>query len=96
MLDAVAQFEKFENKVAPIEDAILQGKSEANEDIENFPIRINDKLIDLQGTVEGSDTAPTAQVYVVFEMLSQQLDVQLGKWSEVKTGELAAVRSLKR
>ncbi|MBI2834746.1 MAG: glycosyl hydrolase [Acidobacteria bacterium] len=83
-------------KLVPVEDAILQGKAQANEDIENFPIRLNDKLIDVQGAVESADTAPTAPSYEVFEYLGQQLDSELAKWNEIKKNELAKFRSLLR
>ena len=83
-------------KLTPIEEEIVQTKSKASEDPLNYPIRLNNKLVDLQGTVESADTAPTDQSYQVFDMLSGQLDDALAKWKDVSSKDVASINDLIR
>jgi hypothetical protein len=50
--------------------------------------------MDLQGTVESADTAPTAQSYVVFDGLNGRLETQLAAWRDVQSKDLAALNEL--
>ncbi len=66
------------NLQAP-EEAIYQVKNQSNQDPLNFPIRLNNKIAALEGTVESADAPPTAQTYQVYQhldtLLTKQLDV---------------------
>jgi photosystem II stability/assembly factor-like uncharacterized protein len=49
----------------------------------NVPTRLDQKLAFLAGVVSSADAAPTRQSYEVFEVLSKEVDLQLGRLGEV-------------
>ncbi len=83
-------------KLDPVENAIYQTKLRANEDALNFPIKLNNKLGALLGTVVQNDATPTAQSYEVFKDLSAQLQVQLDALSSIRTSDIAAFNKMVR
>lgn len=76
-----------------IEDALIQSKAHASEDVLNYPIRLNNKLAALLTSVEFSNSRPTAQDQAVFQELSAQTDTQLSRWQHLKTTELPALNA---
>ncbi len=93
VLAAAAALEK---KVTPVEEEIAQTKSKASEDPLNYPIRVNNKLLLLQQTVESADGPPTVQSQAVFDGLKQQLDASLAKWSQILNADVPALNALMR
>ncbi|HEY4839728.1 MAG TPA: hypothetical protein VIH72_14025, partial [Candidatus Acidoferrales bacterium] len=86
VLDAADALNK---KMTAVEEEMIQTKSTSNEDALNFPIRTVNQLVDLFGTVESADAAPTAQSYEVFEVLNKQLTASLAKWDDIQKTDLA-------
>jgi len=86
--DLVTAAEQLDKKMTAVEEELIQVKSKSSEDPLNYPIKVNDKLMALGGTVESAETAPTRQSYDVFDMLSRQLDAQLAKWKEIQSSDL--------
>ena len=72
-----------------IEEALYQTKIKSGQDALNFPIRLNNKLAALSSYVDGSDDGPTAQSYLVYDYLTEQIDVQLGRFAKTKSESLA-------
>jgi hypothetical protein len=66
-------------KLTAIEGEIYQYRNRSSQDPLNYPIKLNNKLAALQGTIEGGDGRPTAQSYAVFKDLSARLDAELAK-----------------
>jgi len=66
-----------------VEAEIYQVKNRSNQDPLNYPIKINNRLAALLGLVEGSESRPTEQSYVVFERLAGLLDEQLERMEVV-------------
>ena len=91
VLDAADALKK---KIDTVEEKIIQPKSKSLEDTLNYPIQVTNQLMDLQGTVESADTAPTAQSYVVFDALNAKLEPQLTAWHDIQSKELAALNEL--
>jgi len=83
-------------KLTAVEEAIYQTKLRASEDALNFPIKLNNKLAALLGTVTESDTAPTEQSYAVFKELSAALDVQLAQLKEIVSVDVETFNKLVR
>ncbi len=92
--ELLAAAEALEKKVAPVEEEIAQTKSKASEDPLNYPVRVNNKLLLLQQTVESADAAPTQQSYAVFEELSKQLDAALAQWRQILNTDVPALNAL--
>ncbi|PYO49667.1 MAG: glycosyl hydrolase, partial [Gemmatimonadetes bacterium] len=65
------------NKLSAVEGEIYQVKNQSSQDPLNYPIKLNNKIAALAGSVGGSDAKPTSQSYTVFNDLSGQLDRQL-------------------
>jgi len=81
---AVAEAGKqLDKKMTEVEEVLVQTKAKSNQDVLNYPIRLNNYLVALGGVVESADSAPTQASYDVFEMLSKQLDEQLDKWKQI-------------
>jgi photosystem II stability/assembly factor-like uncharacterized protein len=91
VLDAADALKK---KMDAVEEKIIQPKSKSGEDPLNYPIQVADQLMALQGTVESSDAAPTAQSYVAFDELNGRLETQLAAWKEIQSKDLAALNEL--
>ncbi len=70
-------------KIKLIEEALYQTKNQSNQDPLNYPIRLNNKLAALGGSVSGSDNPPTDQASVVYEDLVGKIDAELKKLDEV-------------
>lgn len=80
-------------ELASIEDALIQSKAHASEDVLNYPIRLNNKLAALSFTVGFSNSRPTAQDQAVFQELSAQTDAQLARWQAVQAAALPALNA---
>lgn len=77
-----------------VEGEIYQHRLRSGQDPLNFPIRLNNKLAALQGTVESGDYRPTDQVLVVFKELSARLDKELARLDALVQTDLAALNRL--
>ena len=85
--DAGKQLDK---KMTEIEEVLIQTKAKSNQDVLNYPIRLNNYLVALGGVVASSDSAPTQVSYEVFDSLSKQVDEQLAKWKTVLNTDVPA------
>ena len=77
-----------------MEGEIYQYRNRSNQDPLNYPIRLNNKLAALQGTVESGDARPTDQSYAVFKDLSARLDKELARLDALAKSDLAAFNTL--
>ena len=89
-----AAADAFAAKLTDIEGEIYQYRNQSSQDPLNFPIRLNNKLAALQGTVESGDARPTDQSYAVFKELSGRLDTQLARLDGMLKTELPAFNRL--
>jgi photosystem II stability/assembly factor-like uncharacterized protein len=87
------ELESFDKKLDAVENLIVQPKSKAGEDPLNYPIKIANKLVLLQGTVDSADTAPTQASYTVFDMLNGELNDALKQWNQIASTDLPAINS---
>ncbi len=84
----------LDKKMTEVEEALIQTKAKSGQDVLNFPVRLNNHIAALGGVVESADSAPTAQSYEVFDMLSKQLDEQLTKWKAIIAADVASYNNL--
>ena len=78
------------DKLTAVEGEIYQHRLRSGQDPLNFPIRLNNKLAALQGTVESGDYRPTDQSYTVFKELSGRLDKELARLEAIVKADVAA------
>jgi photosystem II stability/assembly factor-like uncharacterized protein len=79
------------DRLTEVEEEIYQHRLRSGQDPLNFPIRLNNKLAALQGTVESGDARPTEQSYAVFKDLSARLDKELSRVEALMKDELMKV-----
>jgi photosystem II stability/assembly factor-like uncharacterized protein len=82
------------DEMSVVENNLYQTRLQADEDALNFPIKLNNKLGALLGVVQGTDVAPTAQSYEVFDDLSAKLKVETDHLHQIETTEIAAFNQL--
>jgi photosystem II stability/assembly factor-like uncharacterized protein len=82
------------DKLTAVEGEIYQHRLRSGQDPLNFPIRLNNKLAALQGTVESGDYRPTDQALAVFKELSGRLDRELARLDGLVKTDLAAFNTL--
>jgi len=83
-------------KLTAIEEELYQTKNQSNQDPLNYPIRLNNKLAALGGSVAGADTAPTDQAYQVYDDLVARINAQLEKLKQVMATDVSAFNKLVR
>ncbi|HZG25866.1 MAG TPA: hypothetical protein VEZ17_14855, partial [Chitinophagaceae bacterium] len=74
----------LKDKLMRVEDALVQVKAKANQDLTNYPVRLDTKLISLAGFVESGDIKPTMQQQEKYGELAKKLEQQLQTLAEVK------------
>jgi len=84
----------FNDKLSAVEGEIYQVKNRSSQDPLNYPIKLNNKIAALQGVIESADARPTDQGREVFKMLSDKLDVELGKMDAIIKTELPKLVAL--
>lgn len=82
--------------VLAVEDALYQINKSAEKDSFNYGGRLNDMLIGLEAAVERADTAPTQQMYEVFDMLNHELQAELQRTDELSRTEIPALNKMVR
>ena len=77
-----------------VETALFQVQKTAEKDSFNYGGRLNDMFIGLEAAVERADTAPTQQMYDVYDYLDQQLQAQLKLRTEIMNTQIPALNKL--
>ncbi len=85
------QSDAFKLGITRVEEAIYQTKNKSGQDPLNYPIRLNDKLAGVFSNVTSGNFRPTDQSYVVFDLLSGQLELQLKDLTRLESVELKAI-----
>ena len=88
--------ETLKQNISAIEGELYQVKNRSNQDPLNYPIKLNNKIAALIGTVESAEAAPTAQSHEVFTDLSKRLDAELTKLNAVYGNDLESFNRLLR
>jgi photosystem II stability/assembly factor-like uncharacterized protein len=77
-------------KLTAIEEDLYQTKNRASEDPLNFPIKLNNKIAYVLGTVANSESQPTQQSYMVYEDLASQVNGKIRVLNGLLTNDVAA------
>jgi photosystem II stability/assembly factor-like uncharacterized protein len=76
------------------EEEVYQVKNQSSQDPLNFPIRLNNQIAALTGTVASGEYRPTQQAREAFTMLSGKLGVQLGAIKTSLDGKLPRLNAI--
>ena len=81
-------------RLSEVEQQLYQVKLRSELDAVTYPVMLNNRLANLKLSIETGDGRPTPQAYAAFQMLSSELDVQLGKLNDTLKNEVARFNSL--
>jgi hypothetical protein len=81
-------------RLEAIEGEIYQRRAQANQDVLNYGVRLNNKFGVLQVSVESADAVPTDSARTVFADLSKRLDSQLAALDTALSADLGAFNKL--
>ena len=91
-----SQADTIIKQLTTIEEALHQTKAKSDQDVLNYPIRLDDKLAGLYKFAASGNTAPAQQGKETFTELSAQTDVQLNKLKQLLDDELPKLNQLIR
>lgn len=77
-----------------VEAEVYQIKNQSSQDPLNFPIKLNNKLAALTGSVSSAPGRPTAQAIQVFNELTSKLSVQTKRMDDIYATELKRYNDL--
>jgi hypothetical protein len=86
----------LEKKLTAIEEALHQTKAKSSQDVLNYPIRLNNKLAALAGTVGAGDNRPTDAAIKLHKELTDQIDAELAKLRTALAEDLPKFNDLLR
>ena len=81
----------FREKLHRVELALTEPRMEGASDAFHFPVRLDNQLVVLLGTVANSDRAPTSQAYEVFEILKSESEKQIALFRKQLKSQLPAL-----
>ncbi len=80
--------------ITGVEAEVYQIKNQSGQDPLNYPIKLNNKLAALMGSVGSAPGRPTAQAMAVYAELLGKLDVQTTKMKKIYATDLAKYNEL--
>lgn len=81
-------------KMKTIEETLYQTKNQSRQDPLNFPIRLNNKLAAVKGTVQRGEFPPTDQQIDVKNELVDAINVELDKLQELLDNEIPSLNQM--
>jgi photosystem II stability/assembly factor-like uncharacterized protein len=84
----------IDKKLTAIEETLHQTKARSSQDVLNYPIRLNNKLVSLAGGVAAGDYRPTDQAVQYGAEVTKQIDAELAKLRKVLDDDLARFNEL--
>ena len=76
------------------EEEIYQTKNQSSQDPLNYPVRLNNQIAALTGTVASGDYRPTKQAYEAFGLLGKELDLQLKNAKKAMDDHLSRLNAI--
>ncbi len=78
-------------KMSTVEEQLIQVNMKSSEGNLVFPNMLNERFDSFSHVIDGANAAPTQPQLDVFKMLSDKLDEQLTKWTQLKKDDLPKV-----
>ncbi len=94
--DIVSAAEAVQQKMNAVEDALIQSKATASEDMLNYPIALNSKLGYLISGVDSADSSPPQQDWDLYEVYQKQVAGWVAKWKDIVSTDLAQLNQKMR
>ena len=94
--DIKQQADTINKQLTNIEEALHQTKAKSDQDVLNYPIRLDDKISGVYNFAASGNVAPATQVKETFTDLSGQTDVQLNKLKKLLDVDLPKLNQMIR
>ncbi|MEO8412397.1 MAG: hypothetical protein ABI472_02005 [Ginsengibacter sp.] len=94
--DIKGMADSINKKMTSIEDSLYQTKAKSEEDVLNYPIRLNDQISALYYYASSGNYPPTLQVKEAYAFLSEKADKQLNKLKKIITVDVPGFNALIR
>ncbi len=88
--------DSINKRMTKIEEALYQTKAKSEEDVLNYPIRINDQVSGIYDYAASGNYAPTRQVKEAFSFLSAKADTELSELKMIIDADLPKFNALIR
>ncbi len=82
------------DKMKTIEETLYQTKNQSRQDPLNYPIRLNNKLAAVKGTVQRGEYPPTDQQIDVKDELIDSINIELQKLQELLDNEIPSLNQM--
>ncbi|NQY68330.1 MAG: glycosyl hydrolase, partial [Flavobacteriales bacterium] len=94
--DVIKEGERLDSLMTDIEKALYQTKLQSNQDMLNYPIKLNNKLAHVASLASMGIYRPTDQMIAVKVSIAKEIDVELEKWYSIRDEELTKYNELIR
>jgi len=94
--DVIEAGKALAKKLTAIEEELYQTKNQSNQDPLNYPIRLNNRLAALYGSIQSAESAPTRQAQLFYEDLATAINAHTQTLRGLLERDLAAFNKLAR
>ncbi len=94
--EVIKEGERLDSLMTDIEKVLYQTKLESNQDMLNYPIKLNNKLAHVASLASMGIYRPTDQMIAVKVGIAKEIDVELKKWYVIKDEALSKYNELIR
>ena len=94
--EIVEKGKELDSLMSFIEGELYQTKLKSNQDMLNYPIKLNNKLAHLASLARMSKDKPTAQMYAVRDDLTTKINALLAQWYTIVDNDLPQYNELIR
>lgn len=92
----IAEGKRLDSLMTEIESVLYQTKLQSNQDMLNYPIRLNNKLAHVASLASMGIYRPTEQMIGVKNDITAQINLELKKWQGIQNNDLPAYNELIR
>lgn len=94
--EVIATGKRLDSVMVAIEEVLYQTKLKSNQDMLNYPIRLNNKLAHVGSLASMGLYRPTEQMVGVRDDITAQIDAQLAQWYALRDTDVPALNALIR
>jgi hypothetical protein len=85
---------QLSEKLAGVEEQLIQVKASSPKDTLNYPVMLNSKLGRVAGAVGSADTRPTQQAIDAFNDIAGRIDAQISAYKQIVASDVPAFNKL--
>lgn len=86
--------DSINKQITSVEEALYQTNAKSSQDVLNYPIRLNNKILNLYSFANSGYNPPAQQVKDAYKELAAQADKQLDKFRQVLQVQLPQLNKL--